>query len=87
MFNVNDILVVIIEGLANTIKGEELTVIGQNETELLVKDKNDNNFKVRKSGLGIQFMVSYAYEPDPDDDPTQNKLDYHFLDIDFNDKD
>lgn len=90
MFNINDKLVIIIEGVANVMKGEEVTVVGQSEGRLLVSDQHNNNFYLNKSGLGVQFMVSYAYEPDMsdiDDDSTQKKFDTHFLDIDFNQKD
>ncbi len=87
MFNVNDKLLIIIEGVANVMKGEEVLVTGQSPTELLVSDQYGNQFKLKKSGLGVQFMVSSSYEPDitdVDDDPTQSKYDVHFLDIDLN---
>ncbi len=64
MFNTNDRLVIILEGVANTRKGEEVTVKGQSEDCLLVSDQYDNRFKLKKSGLGVQFMVSFTYEPD-----------------------
>lgn len=90
MFNVNDKLKIILEGVANVIKGEEVTVIGLSPDRLLVSDQYNNNFYLNKSGFGIQFVVSYAYEPDTtdiDDDPTQKKYEVHFLDIDFINKD
>lgn len=91
MFNINDKLAIIIEGVANVMKGEEVTVMGFSDNRLLVADQYGNNFYLNKSGLGIQFMVSEAYEPDTTefdhDDPTQSKYDVHFLDIDFNQKD
>lgn len=64
MFTVNSRLIITSEEVPFTHKGEEVTVKGQSNTHLLVEDGKSDRFKLEKSGLGTQFMVSFAYAPD-----------------------
>lgn len=66
MYNVNDELVIITDNIyPNVRKGEEVRVLAQSDKELLVSNETES-FKILKSGLGIQFMVSKIYNPETD---------------------
>lgn len=63
MFTVNSRLIIISENVPFTHKGEEVTIKGQSNTHLLVEDNKTDRFKLEKSDLGTQFMVSFVYVP------------------------
>lgn len=64
MFTVHSRLVIISEDVPFTRKGEQVTIKGQSNSHLLVEDTKGDRFKLEKSGLGTQFMVSHLYTPE-----------------------